>query len=45
MPLERENTYANKDALALEVDVSDGELVGQRHFGDAGTESALSYRS
>ena len=26
-------TYANKDTLALEVDVRDRELVGERHVG------------
>jgi hypothetical protein len=28
-------TYADQDTLALEVDVLDGELVGQRHLGDS----------
>jgi hypothetical protein len=26
-----EGSYANEDPLALEVDVGDGELVGERH--------------
>jgi hypothetical protein len=26
-------TYTDKDALALEVDLGDGELVGERHVG------------
>jgi hypothetical protein len=25
------STYTNEDALALQVDVADGELVGERH--------------
>jgi hypothetical protein len=26
-------TYTNEDALALQVDVTDRELVGERHYG------------
>lgn len=26
-------TYADEDTLALDVDVGDGELVGERHVG------------
>jgi hypothetical protein len=31
-------TYADEDALALEVNVLDRELVGQRHFDGSGTQ-------
>ena len=30
-------TYADQDALALEVDISDRELVGKRHIGGVST--------
>lgn len=33
MKLNELEAYPDQDTLALEVDISNGELVGERHFG------------